>query len=62
MYHSWAYATAWESFRLSGYDSFSEIPRDELDGEECKANEYSGKKEKKWRGVHLTRDDVLCLR
>jgi len=61
--HSWAYATAWESFRLSGYDSFSEIPRDELDGEECKANvvSNSGKKKKNWRGVHLE-DDVLCLR
>ena len=28
---------AWECVRGSGYDSFSEILRDELDGEDCKA-------------------------
>ena len=37
MAHSPAYSTVWEWVRESGYDSFSEIPRDELDGADCKA-------------------------
>ena len=31
------YLVRWEWVRGSGYDSLSEIPRDELNGEECKA-------------------------
>ena len=35
--HSRAYSMAWEKCMVSGYGSFSEIPLDELDDEECKA-------------------------
>ena len=34
-------------------DSFSEIPRDELDGEECKAKDREGKRKEKCHGVNL---------
>ena len=34
--YSRAYSTAWEMRMVIGYDSLSEIPRYELDGEECK--------------------------
>ena len=37
--HSRAYSMAWEMCMVTGYDSFSEIPQDELDGEDCKAKE-----------------------
>jgi hypothetical protein len=43
--HSQAYSTAWERVRETGYDSFSEIPRDELDGEDCKAKGFGEKNE-----------------
>ena len=45
MAHSQAYSTAWERVRETGYDSFSEIPRDELDGEDCKARVWKKKSE-----------------
>ena len=38
----YGYSTAWECVRLSGYDSSSEIPRDELDGADCKAKVKRG--------------------
>ena len=36
MAHPRPYPTAWEWVRVSGYDSLSEVLRDELDGEDSK--------------------------